>query len=346
MFESLGLSQDSLDLYRLLLQKPELANKANRALLFTELKLPEDEVEARLERLRDMGFLAFRWGDDEYAVDPSLTLARLAAQRQSMIGDLTQELDSDRLRASEFIADYNKFVTQNAVPDVEILDGVDKANLRMQHFHPTVSMWGLNKSKSPLIAPTENFPDKHILERGVECRYLLEESQLKLRGARDYLAYMQEMGGKVRFVPSIPFKLVIFDGESAVMNLDPDDYDAGAVVHHSKAVVRMAIEMYEHYWRYADRSFERRPEASELSGQEAELLRLLVQGLPMSRWLGSLASLCERFAEWRPNSVSRWGLRGGSNWGFGRLSGGGWISPSPRLGGGANCCAGRPRRSS
>jgi DNA-binding CsgD family transcriptional regulator len=281
VFESLGLSQDSLDLYRLLLQKPDLIRKANRALLCAELELPDEEVEARLEHLRELGFVALRWniGDDEYPVDPALTLERLATKRQSMISDLTQELDSDRLRASEFISDYNRFLVQNAVPDVEILDDGDKANLRMQRFHPTKSVWGMAKPgilKSPM--PHENNPDKHNMERGVESRYLISESQMKPREGREWVDYLLDLGGKVRIVPSIPFKLVIFDGESAVMPLDPDDYDAGAVVHHSKAVVRMAVEMYEHYWRFADRSFERRPEAGELSAQEAEFLRFLVQG--------------------------------------------------------------------
>ncbi|MFI5732382.1 LuxR C-terminal-related transcriptional regulator [Kribbella sp. NPDC051587] len=280
MFESLGLSQESLDLYRLLLQQPDLANTANRALLCAELGLPEGEVEQRLQGLRELGFLALRWDNsgDEYPLDPSVTLEALAAKRQSMIGDLTKDLESDRLRASEFISDYNKFLTQSAVPDVEILDSGDKANLRMQRFHPVKSMWGLIRPGQLATVPDENFADKRIQERGVECRYLIAESQLKFRGAREYIALLQEVSGQVRIIPSVPFKLVIFDGESVAMNLDPDNYDAGAVVHHSKAVVRMAVEMYEHYWRFADRSFERTPEAGELSGQESEFLRFLVQG--------------------------------------------------------------------
>jgi DNA-binding CsgD family transcriptional regulator len=228
-----------------------------------------------------MGFVAFRWniGDDEYPVDPALTLERLAAERQSMISDLNQELDSDRLRASEFISDYKKFLIQNAVPDVEILDDADKANLRMQHFHPTKSMWSFAKP-APFTVPVlqDNFPDKHILARGVDCRYLVAEYQINTRGKLDWITSIQDMGGRVRVIPSIPFKLVIFDGESVAMNLDPDNYDAGAVVHHSKAVVRMAVEMYEHYWRFADRQYERTPAPGELTGQESEFLRFLVQG--------------------------------------------------------------------
>ncbi|MFB6719989.1 LuxR C-terminal-related transcriptional regulator [Kribbella sp. NPDC056345] len=280
MFESLGLSQESLDLYRLLLQRPELALTANRPLLCAELKLPEEQVEARLKHLRDMEFLASRWNDngDEYPVDPALTLERLATKRQSMIGDLTEQLESDRLRASEFISDYNRFLVQNSVPDVEILDDVDKANLRMQHFYPTKSMWGMVKPGPLTTPPTDNFADQHIMARGAECRYLASESQLKSRIGQEWVEFLRDVGGKLRVVPSVPFKLVIFDGESAVMPLDPDRYEAGAVVHHSKAVVRMAIEMYEHYWRQADRSFERTPEPGELSAQESEFLRFLVQG--------------------------------------------------------------------
>ncbi|MFK4083976.1 LuxR C-terminal-related transcriptional regulator [Kribbella sp. NPDC020789] len=280
MFESLGLTQESLDLYRLLLRKPELARKRNLPMLCAELGLPEAETTRRVDRLRELGFLAFRWDEsgDEYPLDPAVTFEHLAEKRRSMIGELTRELDSDRIRASEFIADYNTFLVHNSVPDVEILDSADKANLRMQHFHPTKSMWGIIPTGPFPTAPAEDFADKRIQERGVECRYLMAESQLKFRGARDFIAFMQQAGGKVRIIPSVPFKLVIFDGESAVMQLDPDDYGAGAVVHHSKAVVRMAVEMYEHYWRFADRSFERVPEAGELTGQEAEFLRFLVQG--------------------------------------------------------------------
>ncbi|TDC15495.1 hypothetical protein, partial [Kribbella albertanoniae] len=282
MFESLGLSQEILDLYRLLLQQPELARQSHLRELCATLHLPEIEVENRLDQLRGFGFLASRWDNsgEEYPLDPAVMFERLAAKRQSMIGELTQELEADRIRAGEFISAYNRFLTQDLVRDVEVLEGVDKANLRMQNFHPTKSLWALIAPAAHQVPSVsrENFSDHRIMARGVECRYLFAESHLKTRGMRDYLHYIAELGGLARVVPAVPFRMVIFDGESVALSIDPDNSKVGAVVHHSKAVVRMAVEMYEHYWRHADRSFERTPEPGELSGQEAEFLRFLVQG--------------------------------------------------------------------
>jgi DNA-binding NarL/FixJ family response regulator len=80
-------------------------------------------------------------------------------------------------------------------------------------------------------------------------------------------------------MPSLPMKLLIFDGESAVMGIDPDDTSVGAVIHHGRAVVRLAEEFFRHHWKHADDPFaEHAPPAAEISSQEAEFLSLLVQG--------------------------------------------------------------------
>ncbi|NEA35542.1 helix-turn-helix domain-containing protein [Streptomyces sp. SID13031] len=73
-------------------------------------------------------------------------------------------------------------------------------------------------------------------------------------------------------------KLVIF-GDAVVLGIDPQDNSVGAVVHHSIAVVNLAREYYESYWRRADDPFadEQRDEDG-ISSLEAELLQLLVQG--------------------------------------------------------------------
>lgn len=51
------------------------------------------------------------------------------------------------------------------------------------------------------------------------------------------------------------------------------------MVHHSKAVLRIAIDLYEHYWQRARSVVETPPHKdTDLTGQESEFLRLLVQG--------------------------------------------------------------------
>lgn len=74
-------------------------------------------------------------------------------------------------------------------------------------------------------------------------------------------------------------RLVIFDGESAAMPLDPDDHSAGAVIHHSRPVLHLATSMFAHYWRTATDIFgDEQSTDNEITAQEAELLQLLVEG--------------------------------------------------------------------
>jgi DNA-binding NarL/FixJ family response regulator len=74
--------------------------------------------------------------------------------------------------------------------------------------------------------------------------------------------------------------MIIFDGESVVMGIDPEDQSVGIVVHHSRAVVQMAEELYFSWWDRAMVPFaeEQRARGADISPQEAEFLRLLVRG--------------------------------------------------------------------
>jgi hypothetical protein len=97
------------------------------------------------------------------------------------------------------------------------------------------------------------FAGPAILERGTDARYLLTEAHFKTPGAREYALWY---GANVRTVPSLPMKLVIFD-DAVVLGMDPQDPFVGAVVHHSVAVVNLAREYYESYWRRARRPVHR-----------------------------------------------------------------------------------------
>lgn len=281
MFDSAGLTEDLLAVYRLLLQRPELGHAARLHELAAELGHSEVELSHDLQKLRDLGFVVPSWTEGvEYPLDPALTFGRLAALRQQEIDALSTQLRTDQLAANKFTADLANFLTQRTTRDVEILEGRELANQRMQRFRPESSMWGLLQDSSPADWKPETFPDRQHLERGVEMRYIYPESYWRRPGAREILQYVADLGGKIRIAPSVPFRLIIFDNESAVMGIDPEDNAVGAVVHHSSAVVRMAMELHLSYW---DRGFEpfaeeQRARSGEISAQEAEFLRLMVHG--------------------------------------------------------------------
>ncbi|WUJ74526.1 helix-turn-helix transcriptional regulator [Kribbella soli] len=281
MFDSAGLTEHLLAVYRTLLQRPELGRGSRLSDLAVELGQSEDETSRDLEKLRELGFLVPSWIEGvEYPLDPSLTFGRLAARRQQEIEALSKELRSDQLAADRFTADLANSLVQRTTRDVEILEGRELANQRMQRFSPTRSVWGLIQSDASTVLDPEHFPDKQHLERGIEMRYVYPESYWKRSGARELAHFVFSLGGKVRLAPSVPFRLTIFDGASAVMGIDPDDTSVGAVVHHSRAVVRMAEELYLSFWNRAIDPFkdEQPARGSGVSAQEAEFLGLLVRG--------------------------------------------------------------------
>jgi DNA-binding CsgD family transcriptional regulator len=150
----------------------------------------------------------------------------------------------------------------------------------MQHFEPINSMWAmLPPDRMPLRRTPDQSGDIRHLERGIDARYLVVESQLKVRGVREYFDYIQHYNVEVRAVPSVPLKMIIFDGEAAVVGIDPDNNPLGAMVHHSKAVLRIAVDLYEHYWQRARLVAESAvQQENDITAQEGEFLRLLVQG--------------------------------------------------------------------
>ncbi|MFD7153942.1 LuxR C-terminal-related transcriptional regulator [Kribbella sp. NPDC059898] len=216
----------------------------------------------------------------EYPLDPALTFGRLAAGRQQEIDAMSEQLRSDQLAASRFTADVANFLAQRTTGEVEILEGRELANQRMQRFRLEKSSWGVIQDTSVIQWTPDSFPDRKHLERGIEMRYLYPESFLKRPRGRELLEYVASLGGLVRISPSTPFRLIIFDSKTAIMGIDPDDNAVGIAVHHSRAVVRMAMELFLSYWdRAVDPFADRQQQPSgEISAQEREFLRLLVHG--------------------------------------------------------------------
>jgi DNA-binding CsgD family transcriptional regulator len=280
VFEALGWAPEDFTVYQALLRRPELIRVAHRDELAAAAGIAADDVTRHVDRLRELGLLAPRWNipDEEYPLHPRAGFDLLVDRRQQHIDKLSADLNDEKTAAGKFVADYTEFISQKNAAGVEVLEG-ERAYQRMQHFHPVKSMWGMFQPDPMPMRPPEESADTAHLQRGIDARYLIVESQVKARGMREYFDYVRRHGGQVRAVPSVPLKMIIFDGEAAVMGIDPDNNSIGAMVHHSKAVLRIAVGLYEHYWHSARPLVDLAPsDQVGLTAQESELLRLLVHG--------------------------------------------------------------------
>ncbi len=132
MFESLDVTDQTLAIYRALLQYPrlmQLPEQQMKADLAALTGVGEAEVRTEVDHLRELGLIVPRWNIEgqEYPLDPSVGFERLAGRQREKIDGLASALAKDELDAREFTADYREFLVQRTARDVELLEGREAA---------------------------------------------------------------------------------------------------------------------------------------------------------------------------------------------------------------------------
>ncbi|NEA35541.1 hypothetical protein [Streptomyces sp. SID13031] len=201
MFESLGVTEQTLTIYRALLQRPQLLQGSGGELqtsLAAQAAITEAEAVRELGRLRELGLIVPRWNiaDQEYPLDPAVGFERLAARQREQIDGLAETLKNDETNAKGFTADYHEFLTQKTAREVELLEGSEAAYQRLQKFQPQRLVGGMLPANGVRTHELEDSPDRPFLERGVDARYLLTEAHLKTPGAREYALWSMGYGAK------------------------------------------------------------------------------------------------------------------------------------------------------
>jgi hypothetical protein len=103
VFESVGLTEHLLSIYRALLQ-PDLARKSRLDEFAAQLQLTEAEPAEDLDELRKLGLLVPSWLKGlDHPLDPSIAFEQLAGRRRREIGELSDALRAD-LAAGELFA--------------------------------------------------------------------------------------------------------------------------------------------------------------------------------------------------------------------------------------------------
>jgi DNA-binding CsgD family transcriptional regulator len=278
LFESLGITSTTLQIYTTLLEQPDL--KAEE--LAIKAGCSPEQVETSLGELRELKLLIPRWtGGAEYAVHPNLGFSLLSQRRRQQIDQLTEELHADELRAELITQQYSESMRNRDQREIEIVEGADRAHQRIGEFRLTKSFWVLNNfsQTNPEFGDPEDSPDKPVLDANIEIRAVYVAALFNNKRVLDYFRWMHERGAKIRTSPIVPMRLMIYDGTAAVTALDPDDHSAGLVVYHSKSALVMAKALFERYWHQAEDPFSDQPGPKiELLPQELELLNLLVEG--------------------------------------------------------------------
>ncbi|HEU4947235.1 MAG TPA: helix-turn-helix domain-containing protein [Kribbella sp.] len=281
MLEPLGVDEATFAVYHALLREPDATPEQIAVLL----DCPLDDVLRLMDRLRELQLLVPTWTTPgrEHAVHPRVGLSSLAERRRTELNKLFGDLREAESSAEILAEQYNELLTSRTSGDVEVLRGRANASRRIEELglKARETFWALVPAHvDDTLSPAEKSPDIPLLERGIKMRTVYLQNMTVTKPGLEYAATIHRLGGEVRATPTLPMRLLIIDGEIAVMPMDPEVQSAGAVIHRSPAVVSLALALFDAYWSRAGEIFapEERENDTPLTAHEAEVLRLLAGG--------------------------------------------------------------------
>ncbi|SDT78931.1 regulatory protein, luxR family [Streptomyces sp. TLI_053] len=284
MLELLGVDTTAEAVYREMLADPE----GGVAELRERLDLPEADVRAALDRLADLTLLrASRERPGAlWPVSPERGLELLLRRQEEDLARRQQELAVSKAAVARAVAEYATLRSATLVDGGERLVGLDAIQAKLETLTARLAteclavMPGGAQSAASLAASRPL--DEDALRRGVSLRTIYQDSVRNDPETFAYTQWMTGLGGRVRTAPVLPPRMLVFDGTTAVVPIDPENTRAGALCTEEPGIVASLVALFEQTWETAaPLGGDPRPEdaGTGLSPGERELLRLLSTGL-------------------------------------------------------------------
>ncbi|MEV6976747.1 LuxR C-terminal-related transcriptional regulator [Kitasatospora sp. NPDC093806] len=283
MLELLGLDTTAEAVYRGMLADPE----GGVAELCARLELAEPTVRAALDRLADLTLL--RASRDRpgalWPVSPERGLELLLRRQEEELARRQQELAVSKAAVARAVAEYATLRSATLVDGGERLVGLDaiQAKLEVLTARLTTECLGVmpGGAQSAASLAASRPLDEDALRRGISLRTIYQDSVRNDPETFAYTQWMTGLGGRVRTAPVLPPRMLVFDGTTAVVPIDPANTRAGALCTEEPGIVASLVALFEQTWETALPLGDDRPEdtGTGLSAGERELLRLLSTGI-------------------------------------------------------------------
>ena len=278
----MDLDRHTLAVYRAVL----LHRDTNTSALAKRLQMPQEQIRACIATLAELSLLTPSWESPGQlrAVRPEIGLEVYLQREQQQLAEHQSRLEQSRAALASLAAEYASQGQAGTLGDSEELCGIDEIRTRLESLARTCRRESLTlhpDASLPEISVQASRPlNQQALERGARFRTIYLESAVRDRTTREHTKWMAEQGTEIRISPTLPMRLLIVDGETAVMAGPRAQERPTALVLHSIPVVQAMRALFESYWQHAT-PIGRPPAPSNhgLTAQERELLRLLGSGL-------------------------------------------------------------------
>jgi DNA-binding CsgD family transcriptional regulator/sugar-specific transcriptional regulator TrmB len=177
------------------------------------------------------------------AAPPDMAIEVLVLRRQ-------EELERTRLAVRHFSDRFRRASSTAAVEVVEILVGRDAQVQRVMQLFTHVQKQLLVFDKEPYVIGAAGTKDAELelLRRRVEVRGVYDDEVLRRPGAPDEMVSMGEAGEQARVMRGVPMKLLIADGELALVPLSLNTPGGAVVVVHRSALLDALTTLFETLW--------------------------------------------------------------------------------------------------
>ncbi|TMR31069.1 transcriptional regulator TrmB [Nonomuraea zeae] len=288
MLEALGLTEGEEAVYRFLVDAPSAA-----AELAAALDRPLSTVEEDLLALIGRGLVSRVAGAPvrHVAAPPSVALGGLLTARR-------EELRTAELAIVALAEQHRMAATDRAVGDlIEVVTGVEAVRQRFLQIQWAATRQVRSFSTVPFVAvsPSDNTAENQGVERGVAYRVVVEREMLATPGVAAGTIDSVRRGVQVRVADKLPIKLMMADGELALVPLttEPGGEPAAVLLHRSGLLA--AVEaLFEAVWLRAyplrvdgADALEEHPEAA-VTELDRKILALLLAGLTDEAVAGQL----------------------------------------------------------
>lgn len=241
MLEALGVEPGTELVYRALLAHPS----SEPAELAADVGVPVADVESALGSLVAAG-LAFRPSGSVYvAAPPAVALGALITDRRDGLRLAEQALVTlaEEHRAS--------LAGQTIDALIEVVSGVDPIRHRYQQVQQAATDQLRMFVTAPFVAVPlgENAAEPAAVGRGVRIRAVIERAVLDEPGAMAEVVDSLRSGLELRVADELPIKLVLADGDLALvpLTLAPTD-EPGAVLLQRSGLVAAMEALFEAVW--------------------------------------------------------------------------------------------------
>lgn len=295
MWQAVGLSGTDERVYRALLRDPDIGAADCAA----ALGITPQRFHAAVRRLVTAGLLEYVGSPSRLRpVDPRVALGTLIRDRQGELDRLAAGVDQ---LATDF---YHGRLRADPATIIEVIEGDAAISARFRQFLSAAGDQILCLDAPPYVMDGDECEALELdaLRRGVRFRSLYATDVLDNSSKMAYVDAMVRAGEQARLLRTVPLKLFVVDGETAILPLTGSEAGSRfrAVVLRRSALTGALDALFEVLWRQArpwptppapngNGAGRRRPGGPGLTEEEHALLRYLASGMKdeaLARHLG------------------------------------------------------------